>query len=238
MSSIDDLRRALDAHAPDLTTDPGLVERPSAVRRRVTAVRRRRAATGAALAVAVIGGGAWLATGVPGGETAPGPAEKPTSSVTESASGRVTFRSEANGFPLVASTAADPGFSATSLGLVLPTHPEFAIHCVRPVAAPGSGPDMPWVSVEVNGWTALLVSCGDGGPSDDDPAEFLYGPGGDGTRPGLVVSRTAVDGTQRDRWLEPDTNVELTVRLADEDGGTYDGPVDGVEIGIGVYAGR
>ena len=95
-------------------------------------------------------------------------------------------------------TAADPGFSATSLGLVLPTHPEFAIHCVRPVAAPGSGPDMPWVSVEVNGWTALLVSCGDGGPSDDDPAEFLYGPGGDGTRPGLVVVQRVQPVSVRD----------------------------------------
>ncbi|WP_141015100.1 hypothetical protein [Nocardioides sambongensis] len=73
MNTIDDLKQTLRSHAPDLDHDGHA--RAGAVTGRVRAVRRRRAAVGAATLVAVLVAGAAAVTVLPDGAEEPAPAD-------------------------------------------------------------------------------------------------------------------------------------------------------------------
>lgn len=230
MNTLDDLRHALADHAP---ADDGLAARPAAVANRVRAVRRRRTAVGAALASVVVAGVAVAATALPSGDSPePAPTVDPTTTAT-TAREAVTFAPEAGGYQLRGSMLAEPGEREFERSTVLPADVQFAVHCSTSVRV-DDGPRMPWVTVEVLGWRVLQVSCGAGGAPYDDPAAFLYGPDTeDGT--GFIGTRTAADGTVRERRFAADRNITFTVRLTDRDGGRYTQPLGDVELGLGIY---
>lgn len=224
MSSLDDLKETLGAHAPEVDHD--LATRPGAVARRVTAVRRRRSAVAATLAAAVVAGGSWYAVA--------GPLRDDDAGVATAPAELKIFPLEAGGYHLRSATLADPGERVFERSTVLPSHLQLAIHC----AAEGqveSGPRMPWVTIEVLGWRVLQVSCGSGGAPADDPAAYLYGPDTEDDGRVLVGRRPDADGTVRERRFGADRNITFTVRLTDKDGRDWTEPVDGLEMGIGIY---
>lgn len=230
MSSLADLKETLGAHAPEVDHD--LAARPGAVARRVTLVRRRRVAVAASFAAAVVAGGSWYAVAGPHRDDHP-----PVVSGTEDRAPvdeAPTFPSEAGGYHYRAAMLAEPGERIFERSTVLPRDVQFAIHCTSADQV-DDGPRMPWVTVDVLGWQVLQVSCGKGGAPDDDPAAYLYGPKLEDGGATLVGRRTDADGTVRERRFAADRNITFTVRLTDKDGRDWTQPVDGLEMGIGIY---
>ncbi|WP_028655030.1 hypothetical protein [Nocardioides sp. J54] len=239
MNTLDDLRQALATHAPD--GDDGLAARPTEVAHRVRTVRRRRHAVAALAALAVVGGGA-LAVALLGRDAGPGPADDPAPTVTDGSvdptrGADVTFPAVVEGEPLVSSVVGEPGERAITRGLVLPADATFTVHCTTTEPVPGDR-RMPWVTVELDGWHVFQVSCTSGPEPEDTFGAYSFNPEGGGDRPGILVSRTRPDGTERDRYVAPGRNVELTVRLTDADGRRYTRDVGEVRLGIGVYGTR
>lgn len=228
MSSLDDLKQTLGAHAPEVDHD--LAARPVAVARRVTAVRRRRTAAAATVAAAVIAGGSWYAVAGPQRDDHP-----PVVAGTDDPAPELAlFPLEVGDYQYRAAALAEPGERTFERSTVLPSHVQFAIHCTAEGQAE-SGPRMPWVTIEVLGWQVLQVSCGAGGAPDDDPAAFLYGPATEDDGRVLVGRRTDADGTVRERRFVADRTITFTVRLTDKSGRDWTAPVDGLAMGIGIY---
>jgi hypothetical protein len=143
MSTTDDLRSTLDRHASELT-DHDLHVRPVAVRERIRVVRRRRRATVAGVAAAVVAAVA-LTVSLPGGRQVPvadrtlaghAPRGGRARVVPGSTSLPPTVRAWSAGRRRAPTTRSRCGVSTTGLARSRPTTSATSCACPRGAAAP------------------------------------------------------------------------------------------------------